>query len=485
VERTNGRESVAQVKPASVTATAWGGSADMSDWEAVMWRAEVEPRTRSTGALLEILDCEPDWDRVVAAHERITREIPRLRERVVEPALPLVSPAWSTDRNFDLRHHLHRLRLPAPGGMRELLDVTEALLERPLDRSRPPWEATLVEGLEGGRAAYALKLHHSLTDGQGGVQLLGLAHSRTRRPGNAAAPAAPPDRPTLNPTSLLTTRLLGRTATAPGQLAQQWLGAARLMQRSVTNPRAVIGDTIRYTRSLQRVLTPPPVDRSPLLAGHDGSSYRLVVHEVPLADLKAAAKAAGGSVNDAFLAALLGGFRRYHEHFGVAVDRMPIAFPISLRQSDDPLGGNRFAGARFAAPVGEPDARERIAAVREFVLTARDEPAIGVLDLLAPAVSRLPTAAVVGLAAGMTSLVDVQASNVAGLGHTAYLAGARVTHTYMFGPRPGVAAMVGMLSYDGTCCLAFNVDPDAIPDLELFARCMREGFDEVLDLRNS
>jgi len=56
VERTNGRESVAQVKPASVTATAWGGSADMSDWEAVMWRAEVEPRTRSTGALLEILD---------------------------------------------------------------------------------------------------------------------------------------------------------------------------------------------------------------------------------------------------------------------------------------------------------------------------------------------------------------------------------------------------------------------------------------------
>jgi WS/DGAT/MGAT family acyltransferase len=473
------------VKPTNgLTTAGWGGPADMTDWEAVMWRAEVEPRTRSTGVLLEILDCEPDWNRLVAAHDRITRQIPRLRERVVEPALPLVTPAWSPDHDFDLRHHLHRLRLPAPGGMRELLEVTEGLFDRPLDRSRPPWEAILFEGLDGGRAAYALKLHHSLTDGQGGIQLLELAHSRTREPSHTSAPAAPAG-PTLSPTKLLATRLLHRTAEAPAQLAQQFLGSARLAQRTVTHPGAVISDTVRFTRSLQRVLSPPPVDRSPLLAGQDGTGYRLVVHDVPLADLKAAGKAAGGSVNDAFLAALLGGFRRYHEHFGATVDRMPIAFPISLRTSDDPLGGNRFAGARFAAPVGEPDPRERIAAVREFVLTARNEPAIGVLDLLAPLVSHLPTPVVVGLAAGMTAITDVQASNIAGLGHTAYLAGAKITHTYMFGPRPGVAAMVVMASYDGTCCVGFNVDPDAITDLELFADCIRQGFDEVLAVRNS
>src|SRR5438105_1274932 len=349
----------------------------MTDWEAVMWRAEVEPRTRSTGVLLEILDCEPDWNRLVAAHDRITRQIPRLRERVVEPALPLVPPAWSPDHDFDLRHHLHRLRLPAPGGMRELLEVTEGLFARPLDRSRPPWEAILFEGLDGGRAAYALKLHHSLTDGQGGIQLLELAHSRTREPSHSSAPVAPA-RPTLSPTSLLATRLLRRTAEAPVHLAQQFLGSARLARRTVTHP-----------------------------------------------------------------------------------------------------------GAVMSAPVGEPDARERIAAVREFVLTARNEPAIGVLDLLAPLVSRLPTAVVVGLAASMTAITDVQASNIAGLGHTAYLAGAKITHTYMFGPRPGVAAMVVMASYDGTCCVGFNVDPDAITDLDLFADCIRQGFDEVLAVRNS
>ena len=169
-----------------------------------------------------------------------------------------------------------------------------------------------------------------------------------------------------------------------------------------------------------RVLSPPPVERSPLLAGSHGSQCRFVVLEVALADFKAAGKAAGGSVNDAFLAALLGGFRRYHEHFGVQVDFMPMALPISLRTADDPAGGNRFAGARFAGPVGEPDPRERIQAIREFVLSARAEPAIGVLEMLAPAVSRLPAFVLVGLTASVTSVSDFQASNIPGLGHTAY-----------------------------------------------------------------
>jgi hypothetical protein len=64
------------------------------------------------------------------------------------------------------------------------------------------------------------------------------------------------------------------------------------------------------------------------------------------------------------------------------------------------------------------------------------------------------------------------------------MAGVRVTHTYLFGPRPGVAAMVVLLSYNGTCCLAINIDPDVIDDVELFKTCMRQGFDEVLDLND-
>jgi diacylglycerol O-acyltransferase len=460
----------------------WGASADMTPWEGVMWRTEVDPRTRSSGALVEILESEPDWDRVLAAHERVTRAIPRLRDRVVEPLVPLVPPAFSRDERFDVANHLHRIRLGS-GTMRDLLDLAESLYDTPFHPGRPPWEGLLVAGLEGGRAAYVLKMHHSLTDGQGLVQLLTMAHSRTADP-SAPGPEPPlPPSEQLNPVTLLTTRLMRRATSTPAALLDRAGDSVRLAGRTITRPSQVVGDGLRFTRSLMRVLSPPPVGRSRLLAGNHGSRCRFVALDVALADLKAAGRAAGGSVNDAFLAALLGGFRRYHEHFDVQVDRIPMALPISLRTADDPAGGNRFAGARFAGPVGERDPRERIQAIREFVLNARAEPAIGALDLLAPAVSRLPRFALVGLAASLTSVSDVQASNIPGLGYTAYLAGARITRTFPFGPRPGVAAMATMLSYDGTCCIGVNIDPEAITDTGVFERCMREGFDEVLEIR--
>ena len=367
--------------------------------------------------------------------------------------------------------------------MRQLLDLAQGILARPLDKARPPWEAVLVEGLEDGRAGYLLKVHHSLSDGLGLIQLLTLAHSRTPEPGDhqAAPPAA--SRPLLTPQSLLASRLRQRLADAPSELIRRGEDSLRLIGRTVRSPGAVAGDTIRFGRSLRRVLTPPPTRRSPLLRGGGGVGYRFVLHDVPLSDLKAAGKAAGGSVNDAFLAGLLGAFRRYHEHHGTPVDLMPIGIPVSLRTSDDPMGGNRFAGARFAAPVGEADPRARIEIIREFVITARAEPAIGFLDLVAPALSRLPAAAIIELAAGMTNVSDVQASNIPGMGHPVYLAGARVTGLYPLGPRPGVAAMIAMISYDGTCCIGLNVDPDVIGDLDVFETCLRAGFDEVLDLR--
>jgi diacylglycerol O-acyltransferase / wax synthase len=233
--------------------------------------------------------------------------------------------------------------------------------------------------------------------------------------------------------------------------------------------------------SLRRVLTPPDAPHSPALTG-SGSGYRLDTFDVAFADLKAAGRAAGGSVNDAFLAGLLGGVRRYHEKLSLTVDYMPVAIPVSLRTDADPMGANRFAGARFVAPVGEPDPKARIAAIHQFIADARMEPALGFLDLLAPVLSRLPGIVLSRIAGEMTGLSDLQASNLGAIGRPLYLAGARVTRVYPMGPRPGVPAMVAMVSYDGTCCIAVNFDPESITDVAAFSTCLREGFDEVLAL---
>jgi diacylglycerol O-acyltransferase len=213
-----------------------------------------------------------------------------------------------------------------------------------------------------------------------------------------------------------------------------------------------------------------------------GISRRLQMLDVPLDWMRAAGKAVDGSVNDVFLAALTGALRLYHEPAGAVPDELPIGFPVSLRRDDDPLGGNRFSGARIAAPVGTADPSERIRLIREQVLEARDEPALDFVARLSPVLARLPPAIVTRMTERVTRSIDLQASNFPGLTRPTYLAGARVTRMYPFGPAPGSAAMVTMLSHDGVCCVGITVDAAAIPDVDRFAECVRAGFDEVLAL---
>ena len=127
----------------------WGTSARMNPLETAMWRAEsADPRLRANVSLLELLDHAPDWDRLLAAHEWASRMVPRMRQRVVEPAFALGTPTWAPDPDFDISRHVHRIVLPVPGSMRELLDITADFAAAPFDRDRPLWDALLVEGLE-------------------------------------------------------------------------------------------------------------------------------------------------------------------------------------------------------------------------------------------------------------------------------------------------------------------------------------------------
>ena len=169
-------------------ATSWGRDHRMNELEALMWRSERHPRQSSTICSVMIYDRPPDWDRFFAAHEWATTLVPRTRERVLEPLLPVGPPAWVPDEGFQLDYHVRRTHLPAPGTMEQLLEYAQGLAVTPFDRRRPLWEGTLVEGLEDGRAAYFLKMHHSLTDGIGSVQLMSLVQSRT--------PEHTPDKPT-------------------------------------------------------------------------------------------------------------------------------------------------------------------------------------------------------------------------------------------------------------------------------------------------
>jgi WS/DGAT/MGAT family acyltransferase len=350
----------------------------------------------------------------------------------------------------------------------------------PFDRARPLWEAVVADGLADGGAIYLLKLHHSITDGQGTVQMFDILHGDTPEPGRARElPVPAPER--ISGAALTAQALAAAPRRAIGEALKASGVIASTLERVATNPRSIAGG-LRYARSLGRMLGGPPAPSSVLLEQRSlGRRFGMI--EIPLAALRAGGKAADGTLNDAFLAGLTGGMRRYHEHHGIALDELTLALPISLRTSDDPLGSNRFAGARIAAPIGELDPRRRIQLIGERSRAAREEPALNFMDVLSPALSRLPAAVVAAMTQRVTRSIDLQASNIRGLDRAAYLAGARVERMYAFGAAPGPAVMATLMSYHGTCCVAINVNAAAVPDHELFVRCMQEGLAEITSLR--
>lgn len=463
-------------------ALTWGGPQDMSAWEAIMWRAELDPRTSSTGILLEILEGEPEWDRLLREISRMVDRIPRLRERVVEPLIPLVQPAWSAVPGFDVTEHVKRVELNGSDGGAatddDVLALCNELMLQPLDRARPPWEMTLVTGMTDNRAALALRIHHSMSDGLGLIQLLSISHSTTPDPDPASLTGTRELRAVVTPSGLLRTRLRDQVV----KTAHSGLQELRrpVLQRIGQAPQN-LRDALDFSQSLKRMLVGTSVPGSPLLEARQPGSRFLAV-DVDLHELQAAARARGGSLNDAFLAAILGGIRRYHELHDTMVESVPLAMPVSLRKSEDALGGNRFAGIRLPGPVAQADPDERIRIVREHVLAAREEPALAFLEHIAPALTRLPAAAIVELMATLTTSSDVQVSNIRGIGHPVYLAGRKVLRTYPLGPRPGVATMIAMITYNGTCCLGINADPAAFPDAAEFRQCLIEGFAEVIEV---
>jgi diacylglycerol O-acyltransferase / wax synthase len=465
--------------PSSAAGLLAGQPDELSPLDYLLYRGESYPATRSAFLNLETLDRPADWNRLREAMDRASRVVLRMRQKVVVPPVPVTPPRWVVDPDFDLDYHLRRVALPAPGTLRQLLDLAEVILQSPLDTSRALWEAVYVEGLDGDRAALLGKYSHAITDGLGGIALFEQVYDTEREPAPRPMPPVPIPRD-LTGEDLLRSSLRHLPQQALSGGLRVFRGAAGAAGRLARRPEATAARTLGLASSARRMLGPPPAEPSPLLRRRSLMT-RTHVLEVPLADLRAAAKAAGGSVNDAYLAALCGALGRYHEALGVPIDELPLALPVSLRTADDPAAGNRFAGAAIAAPIGEPDPARRIRLVREQVIERRSEPAIDVIGWIAPALTLLPDPALLKATERITP-PDVQASNVPGYAQETFLAGARVERQYGLGPMPRVAMMAVLVSRAGTCTLTVRYDTASFTAADELEKSLQLGLDEVVAL---
>jgi diacylglycerol O-acyltransferase len=462
----------------STRVDASGLPSELGAFDLLMHRGEANPRTRSGIMALEILDTAPNWERFRTRFENASRRALRLRQKVVLPTLPTAPARWVVDPDFNLDFHVRRVRVPQPGTLREVLDLAEVILQSPLDISRPLWTATLVEGLEGGKAASLLHLSHAVTDGVGATTMFAEIYDLERNPPPRSEPPVPiPE--DLTPNDIMREGIEHLPAAIADGVSGAVSGGLALLGRVVGSPGTAVLDAIDYLRSGSRVVrrAAPP---SPLLRRRSLSTRSEAI-EMAVGDLHRAAHAAGGSVNDAYLAALCGALRLYHEELGVPIGTLPMAVPVNIRSDADPAGGNRFAGVNLAAPVGVVDPAVRIQKIRKQMTSRREEAAIDILSIVAPMLALLPDPVLEAMS-GAVIASDVQASNVPVYPGDTFLAGAKVLRQYGIGPLPGVAVMAVLVSRGGRATVTARYDRAAIEDPQLFAQCLRKGFDEVLAL---
>lgn len=449
-------------------------------WGAATFRTASQDATmRSTVVALAVLEGSPDWRRLRARVDRLTHFVPELRMRPLQGPGALGGLRLALDPDFDLDVHLRRYRLPATGGWQDLLDDARRMSLTDFDHSRPLWEAALVEDLPGGQAAFLMKLHHSIADGQATVMMaLSLFELAAQSNEDEPSPPALPTAVDVPLRDIAIANLLDG-ARRGGEAA---LGTARLVAGLVrgtfTDAPGTWSDAVQTLTSIGRVTEVPDGPMSPVLTGR-GTTYRFGAFDLPFQALRAAAKQYDGSINDAFLAAVGTGLDTYHRRHGAVADHLRVNVPVSLRGDPGDRSGeasNAVAIARFPLPIAGLTMAERFTAAHELVDRWRAEPAMRLADPLAEVSWLVP----VPMLAAAARTSDVTASNVPGPPIPLYLAGQRMIAAYPLVATIGAAVNVTMVTYDGTIFIGVSADDRAVPDLPALVDDLRQGFAVVI-----
>ena len=431
----------------------------------------------------------PNWQchvrrRTGLFHERLPL-VGILRERAVFVPLDLDQAYWLEDPNFDLDFHLRHIALPKPGDWRQFCTQVARLMARPLDLTRPPWECTMIEGLDRvdglpeGSFALAFKVHHAAMDGAAGAELVNVLHDQTA---DATSPLVEDKwRPEREPSSwnLLAhagvhavTRPIGAMRLAAANFApvvsERWERRSQRPQRGGTVPRTRFNGKVTAHRVFDAVRFPLDVMRG----------------------IKAAVP--GATVNDVYLAYVGGGMLRYLDGKGERPETSLVAtVPISTRRPGQRPGeGNEITMMQVSMHTDIADPLARLTAIYAST-SASKTVQHGVAAETLREVSQVVPGAILGLAirafAALPQAGPVVSNslvtNVPGPREPLYLAGARLDWTTGMGPLAdgvGLAHAAGSYLDDFLCQV--TADRDQLPDIEFYMECLNDSIDELKTL---
>jgi diacylglycerol O-acyltransferase / wax synthase len=379
-------------------------------------------------------------DAIADLADRFSR-IPRLRQCTRPAPFGGGLPVWVDDPTFAPSHHLTQVECPAPGDEGALIALASSLLTEPLPVDRPLWRAVLVTGLDAGDLALVVIAHHALADGLGGLAL--LAHVVDERP--PTPPAAPP-RPAPGGVRLVVDNVqrhastLRRLPAALGQLPDSVAAIRTGTRDGGVEPATLLGPT--------------------------GPHRSVSVVRLDLAEVIAAAHAAGVTVNDVLLTAVGGSLGALLAERGERLDSMVLSMPVSARTAataGEP--GNQVGAVPIRVPVtGDP--LHRLAATAARTSLVKQVPAGGsgrLFDAVTHALARLH---LLRWVMEHQAMVHSFVTDVIGPTEPVRLLGTEVTDVVAMACTPGdIPAAFVALSYAGTLTVSVVVDPDAAADL--------------------
>lgn len=431
----------------------------------------------------------PGFSQIRESIRRGIDRAPLLRQRLVTTPLHLDRPHWIDTRNFDLDDHVRRVSQPSPATWRQLCDIATRIFEEPLDLTRPLFEVSIIEHLDGiaglppGAFALVTKVHHAVLDGVSAVEVM-----QTFCDGGEEFEAAAPTEEDLE--------------SEPSRfqlLRQAWIsqlgrgiGVAKLTATSLR--------TLARPPDISSESEPTPHESKPVprtrFNERPSSSRVFGGCHFSLSEVQAIRKAVpGATVNDVILTVVGGALRRsLDEHGELPADPVVAMAPVSIRSTDDDAGSGKAGGNRIsmmAVGLGTDvdDPLERLETVcrtarasKKVSKSAGSNTLLDVANVIPSAIGEFAARAyrALGLSSVHPAFFSCVVTNVPGPRDPLFLAGSRMVACYGLGPIfDGVGLIHPVLSYDGGIAISFVSCPEMLPNPSRYEECLDEAFEEL------
>lgn len=407
--------------------------------------------------------------------------IPRYRQRIVVPPFHVGHPTWEYDPAFDIHNHVHSVRLEH-GHRAGLERLAAKIFAEKMDRNKPLWDMTVVDGISGGRSALVSRVHHCLVDGVSGVGLLNVMLDP-----NLGSGKLPHEKPFhAPPLPAPGTSLVDALASSYSEMIERILSAqtaALNIAQALVSDQAVNGFS-QLARLVPELLT--PVERLPFNQPCLGPR-KVAWTEISIPEVKGIREACGGTLNDVVLTVVSAAVRRYSELHGVAVDNslLRLMVPVNLRRDDNHNGlGNRVSMLPVSVPLDIREPLKLLDAIRQRTEALKLARVADLIHLVATwmGTTPVPLQALIGPLATLLPVppFNMVCTNVPGPQLPLYALGRKMLTYYPYVPIGNDMALgCAIQSYNHKLYFGLTADAEAAPDVARLRGFLDDAFADL------